>query len=112
MAARSLDVSQLQVIVEFPEDGNGFYWHHRVCLQRLGPGRFVMLTPDLEFTVCDLNEVAHRLVPRNGPFPPAQAPFVYAFDPMSQFEVNRHRRLAAAWRGLLGDEDDVQGEEQ
>ena len=70
-----------------------------------------MLTPDFDFCATDLNEQAHRFLPRRSPFPEAQADYVYAFDPLSQADVNRYKRQALAWRALLGEGDDVQGEE-
>ena len=100
---KSLDISELQVIVEFPEDPNGMYWHHRVALHRLAPGRWVMLTPDLELEVVNLLEQSHRMVGRCSPFPRAQAPYVYAFDPISVAEINRQKKLARGYRALLGD---------
>ena len=50
----SFDASDLQVLVEFPDDPTGMYWHHRIALHRLAPGRWVMLTPDHDLEVVNL----------------------------------------------------------
>ena len=65
--ARSLDVVEPQVLVNF--DDGGFLWHHRILLHRIADGRWVTLTPDLDLVIHDLARVVHRIVPRARPFP-------------------------------------------
>jgi hypothetical protein len=100
---RSLDVSDIQVIVEFPDDEGGMFWHHRLAMLRVSPGRWVMLTPDYDLEIVDLNTQSHRVVGRNTPFPRAQAAYVYAFDPISSSEIKRQKKLARGYQALLGD---------
>ena len=71
-AVRTLDLAQRQVLIDFYDDPNGFYWHHRVLCHTVGPGIWVALTPDFEATSVNLDE--HRVValPRAGPFPRQQ----------------------------------------
>ena len=61
-AVRTLDIADPQVIVEYPLDAGGFYWHHRVLLHRIAPGVWISLTPDLELKRYDLNVQEHMLV--------------------------------------------------
>lgn len=102
---RTLDVAELQVIVEFPEDEDGFYWHHRLALQRLSAGRWVMLTPDMELEVVDLTSQSYKLLLRGGRFPAPQAPYVYAFVPISDTEIAKMKRHTKGFVELLGEGD-------
>ena len=71
-AARTLDLPQKQVLIDFYDDEDGYYWHHRVLCHSVSPGTWVAITPDLEATSCNLND--HRVIalPRAGPFPRRQ----------------------------------------
>ena len=80
MTARSLDVQYAQVLVEFPRDRNGFYWHHRVLLRRITEARWVTLTPDDEVVLHDLAAMSHQVLGRRAPFPAWAAGQLYAFD--------------------------------
>ena len=101
----ALDIKEPQFIREFPDDAEGWFWHHRVALKKTGPGRWVCLTPDFEYEAVDLNNTRHKFVPRGGDFPAAQRPYVYAFDPMTQADVVGYVRGAAQWGVLLGDDE-------
>ena len=57
----SLDIAEPQFVLEFPADPN-FTWHHRVALKRVGAGRWISLTPDLDYEVVTLEDANHRFV--------------------------------------------------
>ena len=102
---RSLDIDDLQVIVEFDGDDEEFKWHHRVALHRLGPGRWVMLTPDFDLEVVDLNTQGYRLLARHANFPRGLANQIYAFDPLHPSDLIRYKKSARTYQALLGDLD-------
>ena len=92
---RSLDIDDFQVIVEFAGDDEEFRWHHRVALHRLGPERWVMLTPDFNLEVVDLSTQSYRLLARHANFPQGLANQIYAFAPL-------HPPTSSATRSLPG----------
>lgn len=49
-----------QCLVDYFEDGDGYFWHHRCLLISDGSGRWVGCTPDFEYMIIDLSE--HRVV--------------------------------------------------
>ena len=49
----SLDVAEPQVALHFPHDANGVVWHHRLLISKLGPGRWIGASPDLELEIID-----------------------------------------------------------
>lgn len=61
MADLTLDISDPQVLLNFPEDPNGVTEHHRVLLCRLGPGRWIASSPDFDLEVLDLNNRRHTV---------------------------------------------------
>eukprot|EP00974_Lingulodinium_polyedra_P049508 4759299-Lingulodinium_polyedra.AAC.1 len=66
----ALDVESTQVAIDFFQDPDGFIWHHRLLLVKLGDGaRWAAATPTLEVEMCDLSN--HRVVPlaRAAPVP-------------------------------------------
>ena len=103
--ARTLDVPELQVLYNYPGDGNGLFWHHRVLLARLGPGDWVGLTPDGDLERLDLARVAHHVCDRAAPFPTAVPPGqIYAFDPITRGELTQHKKRAKMQAAILGEE--------
>ena len=60
--AETLDTDLIQVCIDFPDDPN-IRWHHRILLFELGPGRWVVSSPDFGIEVVDLAN--HRVVPLN-----------------------------------------------
>ena len=104
MAVLTQDIPDIQVIVEYPNDQAGFYWHHRILLKKISNGIWLTLTPDLEISRHDLNVQNHIILDRNSPFPAAQSPFVYAFDPVSKGTIEAKKRQAAAQAVVLGDD--------
>jgi hypothetical protein len=100
----SLDIKEPQVLVHYPLDANALYWHHRVLVHKVGPGRWVCITPDLELQVHDLATLEHKVLDRRAPFPPAQEPYVYAFDELSRMQVEQLRRRALTMSTILDGE--------
>ena len=50
----ALDIPEKQVAIDFFDNPNGFRWHARVLLIRLGLGKWILATPDLEVQFKDL----------------------------------------------------------
>ena len=69
---------------------------------------WLCLTPDLEVSRHDLNAHNHIVLDRHAPFPRAQAPYVYAFDPVSKATLEAKKRAAMAQAVILGEEDLVE----
>lgn len=40
----TLDIPEIQVLVNFPGDLDGFYWHHRILLHRIDGAVWLTLT--------------------------------------------------------------------
>lgn len=51
---RTLNIPEPQVLINFPGDPAGFNWDHRVLVHKIGGGRWVVLTPDLDLEVANL----------------------------------------------------------
>lgn len=104
MAVLTQDIPEIQLLVECPNDQNGFYWHHRILLKKISNGVWLTLTPDLEISRRDLNIQNHIVLDRNSPFPAAQGPYVYAFDPVSKSVIEAKKRTAVAQAVVLGED--------
>ncbi|CAK0809347.1 unnamed protein product, partial [Prorocentrum cordatum] len=102
MAARprSLDIREPQIVVNFPLDA--LPWHHRVLLHAMGDGRWMCLTPDMEITQHNLNELRHYVLDRNAQFPRWVLAGLYAFDPIDHGELLELKRQARQRAALLG----------
>ena len=83
-----------QVLVYYEHDPR-FQWHHRLLLKKIGGGRWVCASPDLELMVHDLFEMEHRVLPRNGAFPADLRDYVYGFDAVSRATINGLKRQAS-----------------
>ena len=97
---RSLNVSEPQVLIHFPDDAH-FSYHHRLLLHKIAPGMWVVLTPDLELEVQDLNARRHIVLGRHSPFPAHVADDCYIFNDLSRNELERQRKLAKTMGSLL-----------
>ena len=64
-------------MLNHPDDCGGMFWHHRVLLHRLAPGRWLCASPDHELLVIDFAVKVHRLVERNADFPDDTADSLY-----------------------------------
>ncbi|CAK0822646.1 unnamed protein product, partial [Prorocentrum cordatum] len=102
MAARprSLDIREPQIVVNFPLDA--LPWHHRILLHAMGDGRWMCLTPDMEITQHNLNELRHYVLDRNAQFPRWVLAGLYAFDPIDHGELLELKRQARQRAALLG----------
>ena len=65
--ADSLHVEELQVLVDFFQDANGFHWHHSLLLHALGEGRWTCSTPVVSVQLVGVED--HRVIipQRNSP---------------------------------------------
>lgn len=99
----TLDVPDPQVLVYFDQDPNNLNYHHRLLLNKLGPGRWVGLTPDHELVVLDLNNQRHVVLDRRSRFPAHLQDRVYAFDPVSRNELEGFKRRARTMNIVLGE---------
>lgn len=109
---RTLNISEPQVLLHFPNDGGGLFHHHRVCLHKIGGGQWVLLTPDLDLEVVDLSTARHRVLARHAPFPGDIIDECYIFDDLSKAELERQRRLAKTMGAILDDSADVNVDRQ
>lgn len=110
MGDLTLDVPDPQVLVNFPHDANGLTEHHRLLLCKLGPGRWVACSPDMELEVLDLNVQRHTVLGRRAPYPAHLQPVVYGFDPIPRVDLERLKREAKTMSIILGDEDTMEVE--
>ncbi|CAE8612690.1 unnamed protein product, partial [Polarella glacialis] len=97
-----------QVLVEFPADPDGFFWHHRILLKRIAGPTWLALTPDHDICRHNLETSRHLVLERAAQFPAAQRAFVYAFDPIDRATLEGFKRIAATQAALLGDGGDVE----
>ncbi|CAE8717298.1 unnamed protein product, partial [Polarella glacialis] len=104
----SLDVAEPQILVEFPNDADACYWHHRVLLKRIAGPNWLCLTPDHDICRHNLETSNHLVLDRAAQFPAAQRAFVYAFDPIDRASLEGFKRIATTQAALLGDGGDVE----
>ena len=100
---KTLDIKEPQILQHFPADAGGFYWHHRVLLEKCAAGVWIGLSPDGDLERIDLNITAHVALDRKAAFPAPQAAYVYAFDEMSRGELEGYRRRARIMNNLFND---------
>ncbi|CAE8642006.1 unnamed protein product [Polarella glacialis] len=104
----SAPVPVAKVLVEFPADPDGFFWHHRILLKRIAGPTWLALTPDHDICRHNLETSRHLVLERAAQFPAAQRAFVYAFDPIDRATLEGFKRIAATQAALLGDGGDVE----
>jgi hypothetical protein len=100
---KTLDIREPQILRHFPADGGGYYWHHRILLEKTGPGQWIAVSPDGDLERIDLTVVAHITLDRKADFPAAQAPYVYAFDELPRAELESLKRRAKMMSNLFND---------
>ena len=71
-AARTLDVKEPQVLLNVPDDPDGYPWHYRLLVLQIKGGRWVSLDPELELSVVDLDFADYILLDRIAFFSPGQ----------------------------------------
>ena len=112
MAEKTLNFADPQILLHFPGDLNGLDWHHRLLLHKIGAGKWVMLTPDLDLEVVDLSARRHVVLGRNSSFPPHLFQACYIFDELSKNEMERQKKLARTMGSILDDGDPVDASAQ
>lgn len=101
--ARALDISEVQALVNYPEDA-GFvvYWHHRVMLTRVRDAIWLVLTPDPAIVPVYLTDYDHMPLTRGGLMPKWAAGQAYVVDPLGAVTLRESRREAKQRVLLLG----------
>ena len=77
-AVETLDIAEPQVLIHYPNDRGGFFYHHRILLYRIRDALWIWLTPDPDMCRHDLMELTHIVLDRRSPFPANVAAQVYA----------------------------------
>ena len=103
MADLTLDIPEVQIVVNYPLDGGGFFWHHRILLHRIEGGIWLTLTPDHEIQRHDLNALRHRILQRSAPYPADIAAEIYAHDPIGAAALAGFKREAQIRAAILGE---------
>ena len=101
----TLDIKEPQILLHFPLDAGGFFWHQRVLLKKLTAGRWIGVSPDFGLDVVDLNVLRHRVLDRRAPFPMPEALTAYIFDPIGRADLGRLRQRAKTMATILSGED-------
>lgn len=100
---KTLDLKEPQILRHYPADLGGYFWHHRLLLEKCSPGVWIGATPDLELERIDLASTTHITLDRRADFPAPQSPFVYAFDELSRAELETLKRRAKTMNNLWND---------
>ena len=100
---KTLDIKEPQVILHFPQDAGGFFWHHRVLLEKCSPGVWIGVSPDGDLERIDLSVTQHITLDRKANFPAPRRAYVYAFDPLTRGELESFRRRAKTMNNLFND---------
>ncbi|CAK0800544.1 unnamed protein product [Prorocentrum cordatum] len=93
MAARTLDMPERQILVDFFDDP---------ILATPNPGQWICSTPDLSIQI--IGVTTHRVIPltRDSEFPRRVRGEVYAFDPLTPEELQQVRREAKELLAVYG----------
>ena len=102
---RTLNIADPQVLFHYPGDVNNLNYHHRVLLHKIGGGKWVVLSPDLELSGADLTTQRHVVLGRHSFFPANIFAECYVFDELSRGELDRQRRLAKTMGSILDDSE-------
>ena len=102
MGEYTLDIPEVQILLHFPQDADGFFFHHRILLHRIEQGIWLCLSPDLEVCRHDLNACPHRVLDRRSLFPADISDQIYAHDPISRAVLNAYKRQAKVQASILG----------
>lgn len=100
---RTLNIPDPQVLLHYPNDAHGLVYHHRVLVHKIGGGKWVALSPDLELAVEDLNVTRHIVLGRHAVFPQNIIDSCYIFDDLTKGELERQKRLAKTMGQILDD---------
>ena len=77
---RSLDIPEMQMLVEFPGDPNNLDYHHRISWYRVERSEWIISTPDGDVYEEDYAGVTVVPLTRNAPYPAAYAGQLYVPD--------------------------------
>ena len=100
---RTVDTELKQVLIDFFDDEEGFFWHHRLLVVKGEPGIWIAATPTLGIQRLDLNE--HRVLPltRVSAFPPDVQGQLFHFDAaITVGELTELKANAQALASVLG----------
>ena len=100
---RTMDTELKQVLIDFFDDEEGFFWHHRLLLVKGDPGIWIAATRTLGIQRLDLN--AHRVLPltRVSAFPPEVQGQLFNFDPATTAgELTELKAKSQALASVLG----------
>ena len=109
-APRTLDTDLRQCLIDFFEDEDGLFWHHRLLLARVTGSQWIAATPDHDVALLNLSN--HRVIPlgRNTAFPAHHVNETYAFDKLADGEeallLDQARALADFLGAIDGAADD------
>lgn len=103
MADVTLNIPEVQILIHYPLDGGGYFWHHRILLHRIEGGTWLTLTPDREIQRHDLNTNRHRVLDRAAPFPEDIADEIYAHDVIGRAALDNFKRQAVVQASILGE---------
>ena len=76
-AARTLDIPELQMLVEFAGDPNGLDFHHRILWYRVDRSTWIISTPDYDVYEEDFDGVTVVPLSRNSEYPGAYVGQMY-----------------------------------
>ena len=100
----TLDIPERQLLVDFVDDPNGFFWHHRILLHHVKDTLWIIATPDR--SVQGLDVFRHRLImlSRKSAFPADTVNAIYGCDlaDFDQVTMVRLRAEAAAMAEIFG----------
>ena len=103
--AKTLDIPELQMLVEFPGDLNGLDFHHRILWYRVDGSTWIISTPDCD--VYEENYDGMTVIPltRNSPYPIQYAGAMYVPNAdalMNEYQdMKRQAENLALVRGCL-----------
>ena len=99
----TLNIPEVQIVVNYPHDGGGYFWHHRILLHRIEGGTWLTLTPDHDIQRHDLTTTRHRILDRAAPFPEDIAGEIYAHDVIGKATLDGYKRQAVVQAAILGE---------
>ena len=104
-AQRTLDIPEMQMLVEFPGDLHGLDYHHRILWYRVDRSIWIISSPDGDVYEEDYNGVTVLPSPRNGPYPAGYAGQMYIpnnADLMAEYpDLRQQAETLATVRGCL-----------
>jgi hypothetical protein len=96
----SLDIPERQVLIYY--DGDAIPWHHRILMERIEGGRWIVVTPTFDIQIADL-AVADDVRPleRNALIPAGCRP-LFAFEYIDPVELDQLRWRCRRYADVLG----------